>query len=833
VRVFEKSPLRGRFEPKDVLLKSLQSGIFGNSIRSESGRSTVTVSSNASLVLHHSPLKVEFVVAGQPVMTLNERGLFNFEHYRTKDDDLARLAQTNAALPVEQSEGQEANGEAGEAPAITLPEGLWEESFSSHHDSKPHGPSSVGLDVTFVDARHVYGIPEHATHLALPVTKGPGVESDPYRLYNLDVFEYEVESPMALYGAVPLMLSHNSKMTAAFFWLNPSETWIDVSQLSSTNTETHWFSEAGNIDLFMFASADPAHIMSLYGQLTGTTPIPPQFTIAYHQCRWNYRDEEDVRQVDAGFDEHDIPYDVIWLDIEHTDAKKYFTWDPVHFPNPTEMQNKIDYKQRKMVTIVDPHIKRDGGYYVHQDATSNNHYVKNKDGHDYEGWCWPGSSSWVDYPNPSIRDWWAQNFQYDKYVGSTKNLYTWNDMNEPSVFNGPEVTMHKDAKHLCGEVEHRELHNMYGFYMQMATADGLVKRNADHAERPFVLTRSFFAGSQRHGAVWTGDNAAQWSHLQISLPMLMNLGLGGIAFSGADVGGFFGNPDGELSTRWYQAAAFQPFFRGHAHLDSKRREPWLFGEPYTSYIRTAIRRRYQLLPYWYTLFAESNRTGQPPMRPLWYHFPRDPATFANEDSFLVGRDLLVRPVLTQGATEVTVYLPGTSSQRWYEFDGWESYTGSASFSKAVTINDIPVFQRGGSIIPRKDRARRASYMMTNDPLTLQVALDSNEAAEGELYLDDGHTFGYLQGAYLRKRFTFDKQNSLQVSTIDGNLNSFQPQATVERVVVKGYPKQPSHVQLLIDGSSHNLEFSFDYPSKTLTIRKPDAPIAKDWQIKIQ
>jgi alpha 1,3-glucosidase len=365
-------------------------------------------------------------------------------------------------------------------------------------------------------------------------------------------------------------------------------------------------------------------VVQQYATLTGFPALPQQFAIAYHQCRWNYKSEEDVGEVDAGFDKHDIPYDVIWLDIEHTDGKKYFTWDKTLFPTPRNMQNRIAAKGRKMVTIVDPHIKRQAGYHVHTEAQNRGLYVKNSDskGGDYEGWCWPGSVSYLDFTRPEVRDYWADLFALSSYDESSPNLYIWNDMNEPSVFNGPEVTMYKDNLHGVDEkVEHRDVHNLYGMYVHRATSEGLIKR--DNA-RPFVLTRSFFAGSQRYGAMWTGDNMAKWDHLRASMPMLMSLAVSGFQFVGADAGGFFGNPDTELLVRWYQAAAFQPFFRvsprlergcvplspslsshtralalhlslshtpplpfrqAHAHIDTARREPWLFGDATTDMIR--------------------------------------------------------------------------------------------------------------------------------------------------------------------------------------------------------------------------------------------------------
>jgi alpha 1,3-glucosidase len=289
---------------------------------------------------------------------------------------------------------------------------------------------------------------------------------------------------------------------------------------------------------------------------------------------------------------------------------------------------------RKMVTISDPHIKKDDGYQIYAEAKSRSYFVKTKDGSDYEGWCWPGSSMWLDYFNPEIYKWYSQRYSYENYKGSTPNLFLWNDMNEPSVFNGPEVTFPKDIVHYGGW-ENRDVHNLYGLLQHMSTFDGLIERSNGHI-RPFILTRSFFAGSQRTSAVWTGDNAAQWSHLKIAIPMLLSLSVTGFGFAGADVGGFFYNPDAKLLVRWYQAGAYQPFYREHAHIDTARREPWLFGDDNTRLIRQAIEQRYNYLPYWYTLFYKQEKHGIPPMLPLWANFPKDKNTFKIEDSFMVG-----------------------------------------------------------------------------------------------------------------------------------------------------------------------------------------------------
>lgn len=467
---------------------------------------------------------------------------------------------------------------------------------------------------------------------------------------------------------------NSEKFSIGVLWLNAAETWVDTSTnfsnkgifsniakfITKSNeipqVNTHWFSESGVIDVYILLGPKPTDLFRQYAKLTGTTQLPPIFSIAYHQCRWNYNDEEDVKNVNAGFEEHQLPMDVMWLDIEHTNDKRYFTWDSLKFPNPEQMTNHLSSFGRKLVTIVDPHIKIDTNYHIYSEAKEKNYFVKDKSGNAVDGWCWPGSSSWPDFSNEDVQKWWASKFLLENYKGTTLDTYTWNDMNEPSMFNGPEVTFHKDAMHLNG-FEHRNLHNQYGQYHHRSTYLGhLMRTNGE--KRPFILTRSTFAGSQRYGAVWTGDNAAEWSHLKISIPMCLSFSVTGMSFCGADIGGFFKNPDAELMVRWYQAAAYQPFFRSHAHIDTKRREPWLFGDESLNLVRDALHARYSLLYYWYTLFYQNEKTGKPPMLPLWVEFPGDKNVFGIDDQHMVGSSIMIKPITDQGATSIDVVFPG-------------------------------------------------------------------------------------------------------------------------------------------------------------------------------
>uniref|UniRef100_A0A3Q2NRX6 Glucosidase II alpha subunit n=1 Tax=Fundulus heteroclitus TaxID=8078 RepID=A0A3Q2NRX6_FUNHE len=835
VKINELKPLKPRYEVPDVLIREPPTEPLSLLSQDENGVVLSLGPESQRVIVSARPFRLDIVEGRDVLMSLNSRGLLGFEHLRMRKDTQADPETDNkeGADPANQDENTKEEEEKVE-------DGMWEETFKSHTDSKPNGPSAVSLDFSLPGVEHVYGIPEHADTLKLKTTDS----GDPYRLYNLDVFQYELYNPMALYGAVPVMLAHNAQRTTGIFWLNAAETWVDISSNTAgktvfgkmldyvqgssetPQTDVRWISESGIIDVFLMLGPTPREVFSQYASLTGTQAFPPLASLGYHQCRWNYNDQEDVRSVDAGFDEHDIPYDFIWLDIEHTDGKRYFTWDPHKFASPKEMLQGLMDKKRKMVAIVDPHIKIDTNYKIHNEISSRGFYVKNKDGGDYEGWCWPGSAGYPDFTRPDMRAWWASQFAYDQYEGAMENLYTWNDMNEPSVFNGPEVTMHKDALH--GAWEHRDVHNLYGIYVHMATAQGLIERSGG-VERPFVLTRAFFAGSQRYGAVWTGDNAAEWDHLKISIPMCLSLSLVGISFCGADVGGFFKSPSTELLVRWYQTGAYQPFFRAHAHLDTPRREPWLFGPENTALIREAVRQRYTFLPYWYQLFYLAYHTGEPVMRPLWVEYPQDPATFALDDEFLLGRDLLVHPVTEEGARGVTAYLPG-KDEVWFDIHTFQKHNGGQNLYIPVTMSSIPVFQRGGSIIPRKLRVRRSSACMEDDPYTLYVALNNQRTAEGELYIDDGHTFNYEKKEFIHRRFSFSNNVLSSVNLEPGA--QFTTKSWVERIIILG-ASNPSTITLRTADGVNQLEFDFDASMSVLTIRKPGMNAGADWSVSLQ
>ncbi|KAA1073417.1 hypothetical protein PGT21_011415 [Puccinia graminis f. sp. tritici] len=859
------------------------------------------------LLLQHQPFKISLLRDGQPHIILNQRGLFNMEHFRNKPktNDEGLLVQ-EPSDPTVVSNAEELYPGFKE----TTEDGMWEETFGGRTDQKPKGPESLALDITFPGYSHVFGIPEHASPLSLKTTRGSPESApaeaytDPYRLWNLDVFEYEADSEMALYGAIPMMKAHRAGSTVGVFWLNAAETWVDVEKRETrgevveawkagasrrasssgegvtdegptgTSTETYWMSESGILDLFLFLGPSSAEIFSSFAALVGTTILPPYFSIAYHQCRWNYVSQEDLLSVVQNFDKFDIPLDVMWLDIEYAEDHKYFIWDKRHFPEPMKMINELEATGRKLVTIVDPHIKRTQDLYVYKEAVERNVLCKLPDGSEYEGWCWTGSSSWVDYFDPSSWDWWAGLFKFNKYKESTVNVHNWLDMNEPSVFNAPEITMPRDNIH-HGGWEHRDLHNLNGMASHNQSARGLRERT-DPPMRGFVLSRSFFAGSQRYGAIWQGDNMGTWQHLAVSIPMLLSNSIAGMAFNGADVGGFFGNPSPELLVRWYQAGAFFPFFRAHAHIDTKRREPYLFDEPIRGQIVDMIKLRYTLLPSWYTLFFENTLTGAPMTVPQYVMFPKDDAGFAVDDQFYLGSTgLLVKPITQEGATSTDVYI--SDDQPYYNYFTSDMFLVDQSkgsprtFTFPAPLGTVPLFQRGGHIVTRRDLIRRAAPLMWKDPITLVVALDKQGQSTGTLYLDDGESFNHERGQFLYKRFSIKKESSgsFTLSSSDAvaqtlksthealrsSLAQYQPDngwikkissVNIDKVIILGLPDRPTCVKV----SGRNDGLAYQYSSglastvksakmtglgkraSVLEIQNAAVKVVDDWSIEV-
>ena len=486
---------------------------------------------------------------------------------------------------------------------------------------------------------------------------------------------------------------------------NTSRTYFDMGKTDPARVT--FGAAGGELDYYVFTGGrerTPKKVLGDYTDLTGRTPLPPLWALGNQQSRWSYYPEARVREVARGFRESKIPADVIYLDIDYMDGYRVFTWNRERFPDPRKLISDLRAEGFRVVVIIDPGIKVDPNYFAYKDGQAGGHFVKNADGSELHASVWPGVCAFPDFTDARAREWFGSLYRANLDEGIAG---FWNDMNEPGVFlsdqtpkpdiyHHPMKTFPTDARHAGDGAagNHARYHNVYGMQMARSTFEGLKRLRPD--ARPFVLTRAGYAGVQRYSAVWTGDNVASWDHLRLSIPMLLNMGVSGVPFVGSDVGGFSGNPSPELYARWLQAAALTPFLRSHSEAGSLPHEPYSFGDEFTKINRASVELRYRLLPYLYTVFHEHTYTGAPVMRPLWFEYPNDQRTYTIDDEYLVGRDLLVAPVVRESARKRGVYFP--AGDDWVDWRTGKRYEGGKDAEVEAPLDRLPLFARAGAVI---------------------------------------------------------------------------------------------------------------------------------------
>ncbi|GAC1470343.1 MAG: glycoside hydrolase family 31 protein [Ktedonobacteraceae bacterium] len=571
--------------------------------------------------------------------------------------------------------------------------------------------------------------------------------------------------------AIPVFLALRPGLAYGVFFNN---TWRSHFDIGATRPSV-WQMEAagGELDYYVIYGPTPEQVSEGLGTLLGTPPLPPRWALGYHQSRWSYMTEEKVRELAAKFRTRDIPCDVIHLDIDYMDGYRVFTWHPQRFPDPQSMIDDLRRTGFHLVTIIDPGVKSDPEYRVYHTGLEHDMFIHRADGTVFHGYVWPDDAVFPDFTRPEVREWWGDMQKALVDVGVSG---IWNDMNEPPVFELPFSqglskvgTIELDA--IQGpeseRTTHAETHNLYGSGMARACYEGLRRHAAE--ERPFVLTRSGFAGVQRWGACWMGDNTSWWEHLEMTMPQLMNMGLSGVPFVGTDIGGFNGNASGELFARWMQLGALSPFSRGHTSTATELHEPWAFGPRVEAICREFLRLRYRLLPYLYTLFWEAAQRGIPVLRPLLYHFPNDPATYQLHDQVLLGPSLMAAPVYHPGREHRHVYLPEGA---WYDWWTDERINGPAHLLAHAPLERMPLYVRAGALIPSGPDLHYADEHPL-DPLTLDLYPGDGTLT---LYEDDGHTFAHEQGHFSTTRYTLRQTADQLVLEIEARAGAYHPPA---------------------------------------------------------
>ena len=642
--------------------------------------------------------------------------------------------------------------------------------------------------------------------------------------WNTDSYGYGDEAT-SLYQSHPWVLAVRPD-GSAFGVLADTTYRCTVDTAYTAPDEIRFTGDGPAFPVIVMNGNSPQEVLKELARLTGTMPMPPEWALGYHQCRYSYYPEKRAREIATEFRTRQIPCDVIWFDIDYMEAFRIFTFDRGYFPDPKKLNGDLLNQGFHTVWMIDPGMKsraargpsdrpeadqaaegadvakaraaelaRFGAIMASGDKADV--WVKRADGTSYEGEVWPGWCKYPDYTSPGVRQWWSglyKDFMAQGVCG------VWNDMNEPAVFNVPSKTMPEtnlhagdpamvkpDGKAQGDEAkgDHARYHNVFGMQMIRGTREGIQAANPD--KRPFVLSRASYIGGQRYGATWTGDNTADWAHMEDSVPMSLNVGLSGQPFIGPDIGGFAGNGDAKLFARWFGFGAMLPFSRGHTGKGNINKEPWAFGPEVEATCREALNRRYRLMPYLYTLFHEASVDGLPVARPMFFTDPKDPALRSEDDAFMLGADLIVVPQMVPDGSRVPALPTGT----WREIEA----------SKNLDLPKLLV--RGGAIVPMGPVQQYVGEKAL-DPLTLLVCLDDGGKASGTLYEDAGDGLEYQQGQYLLSTYEATLGNGVvNVKLTDSQGKMARPgrQVTV-RVVLHdkemegtGTDGQPIRVQL--------------------------------------
>jgi alpha-glucosidase len=600
-----------------------------------------------------------------------------------------------------------------------------------------------------------------------------------FTMWNTDAFGWQ-ESTDPIYKTVPFFLNMNHGRTLGVFLDN---TWRSSFDFGRADVTRYTFGSVnGPIDYYLIYGPEPKQVVTSWSWLTGTTPLPPLWALGFQQSRYSYFPATQLREVAARLRKDRIPSDVLWLDIDFQHENWPFTVNEKAYPDFGGMVSDLAKQQFKLVVITDLHVAKQAnvGYAPYDTGLAGDHFVKNPDGSIFVGKVWPGDAVFPDFTRAQSRQWWGS--LYKGFIGQGVAGF-WNDMNEPAVFDGPGKTMPNDIQHRIDEpgfrkrtATHLEIHNVFGMQNSRGTFEGQLALRPN--ERPFVMTRATYAGGQRYSTTWTGDNSSTWNHLRMTVPQLVNLGLSGFSMAGADVGGFAGSPPPDLLTKWIELSAFQPIDRDHSAKGTRMHEVWVDGPVQENIRRRYINERYRLMPYLYTTAEEMTHDGLPINRPLFLEFPHatedgtpyDLTTGGGE--FLFGSRILVAP--NPSPEEVAPYPIHLPAGEWYDY--WTGkYLGRSTLSGALdleqrdkviaqkplmvtpALDTLPVYVRGGSILPIAPLTQSTAEKPTG-PLTLRVfapsaKADSSEACVGEVYTDDGHTFGYRNGEFARVRFT--------------------------------------------------------------------------------
>lgn len=606
----------------------------------------------------------------------------------------------------------------------------WEESYEL-------GGDIVKMSKVAQNGESYYGLGDKPEHINLKGRRFENWATDSYAFGKYT-------DP--IYKAIPFYTGlHNGKSYGIFFD-NSFRSYFDFCQ-ERRNVTSFWAS-GGEMNYYFFYGPDMQDVVVSYTDLTGTPELPPLWALGYHQCKWSYYPESNVKEITKKFRDLRIPCDAIYLDIDYMEGFRCFTWSKEYFPEPKRMVKELADDGFKTVVIIDPGIKIDMEYDVFREGLEKDYFCKRADGPYMKGKVWPGECYFPDYTRPEVREWWAGLFK--ELVAEIGVKGVWNDMNEPAVMDVPGKSFPPDVRHDYdgNPCSHQKAHNIYGMQMARATYEGLKRFN--YPKRPFVITRSAYSGTQRYTSTWMGDNVATWEHLQIANIQAQRLAHSGFSFAGSDIGGFAEQPNGELYARWIQLGVFHAFCRTHSSGDHGDQEPWTFDEEITDVVRKFIELRYQLLPYLYTTFYQYHQNNVPMLKSLVLFDQEDTQTHYRTDEFIFGNQILVCPINEPNSKGRRMYIP---RGEWYNYWTNTMVTGGKETWVDADLDSMPLFVKAGAIIPKWPIQQYVGEIEI-DQVTLDVYYKDGKE-DSRLYEDADDGYDYTKGRYSWKKFNLE------------------------------------------------------------------------------
>ena len=574
------------------------------------------------------------------------------------------------------------------------------------------------------------------------------------KFWNTDIFadfhwkEIEQDRPDPMYASIPYVIIKRGNTYIGLLLDNPHATFMSTSasinigggQMSLGGPEKKFLTigaENGMPELYILVGPSLAELTRKFQRLVGLTPLPPAWALGYHQCRWGYKSEKCLTDLDENFTKHGIPCDGLWVDIDYMDSFKVFTFNKDYFPSVDKMLKKLERKGRKVIPIIDPGVKKQKGYPVYDSGKKADVYCKNPQGDDFVGLVWPGETVFPDFSLKATRTWWAK---WTKQFASHGFHGTWIDMNDPSTGS----VLNDDMLFDHGKQPHDAYHNQYALGMAQATREGFAAAHPE--ERPFVISRSGFTGISKYSAIWTGDNMSSYHFLRNCIAVSLNLALSGVPFNGPDIGGFAGDAHPQLIQDWVKTCFLFPFCRNHSMIGTHYQEPWAFDEQTLSVMKHYIQMRYALRPYLYNLFIRQEQQGEAIIRPLFYDFDDTEALPLSrvDDVFLTGPSILQAPILTEHERTREIPLPGPA--RWFSTMASAWVDGGQKRSATPGVLQTPLFFREGSVIPMTPALPDENTFCPRE-VVFHVLLknDSVVGAEYGYAFDDGISYGYRKG----------------------------------------------------------------------------------------